>query len=175
MWCNQDASNSETIVQYSAAGLEVRAFTVLSEADPRRIGSQATMHLTVEAPNVFVRRDFAGSDEVFRVERDGLTVDSFSVLNRGTAEEVRQVVTTQSYHKCDVRIAFERTQAFLSSPRAEQATRNAMQREAERHAEKEYLERENAAIEERRNASLEAYYTGLIRQLSQLRASHTAG
>ncbi len=46
MWCSQDGSAGETIVQYSATDSEVTAFTVLSELDPRRIGSQASIQLT---------------------------------------------------------------------------------------------------------------------------------
>src|SRR3990170_5216567 len=114
MWCNQEAGHGETVVQYSVAGLEVTAFVVLSEDDPRRIGRQSSMHLTIEAPNVFLRRDLAGADEVFSIHRDGLTVDSFWVLDRDARQEERQALTTQSYHRCDVRAALQRAQAFLS-------------------------------------------------------------
>src|SRR5688572_30078622 len=62
MWCSQDAQAGETIVDYSASGLEVTAFTVLSEADPRRIGRQSSMQLTMAAPNVFLRSDSAAEE-----------------------------------------------------------------------------------------------------------------
>jgi hypothetical protein len=171
MWCNQDAGHGETVVQYSVAGLEVTAFVVLSEDDPRRIGRQSSMRLTIEAPNVFLRRDLAGPDEVFSVHRDGLTVDSFWAPDRGARKEERQALTTQSYHRCDVREALQRAQAFLSSPRAEAATRKALQREAERKADIEQWEREDAEAQQRRNATREAYYADLIQQLSQVRGN----
>ena len=44
-WCNQDAQTGETIVQYFVSGSQVTALTVLSEADPRRVGSQSSMGL----------------------------------------------------------------------------------------------------------------------------------
>ena len=169
-WCKQDVIDGETIVQFSAAGLEVSAFTMLSEADPRRIGQQSSLRLAMESPNVFIRRDFTGADEVFSVDQERLTVDSLWVQNRDTREEVRQVVATESYQRCDARKALERAQSFLSSPRAEQATRKAFQRDADRKAVIEELEREDAETEARRNAGREAYYADLIRQLSQVRS-----
>ncbi|HEY0941737.1 MAG TPA: hypothetical protein VGE08_16675 [Steroidobacter sp.] len=153
MWCSEDANASETIVQYSAAGADITEFTVLSEADPRRIGSLASMRLTAEAPNVFVSRAF-GADQEFSVQRERLTVNSLWIWNRGTSNETRQVLATRTYYKCDVGQAFRRAQEFLSSPKAEEATRLAVQREAD------------AALEERRNSLKDAYYGGLIRQLN---------
>ncbi|MET0535070.1 MAG: hypothetical protein ABW171_12665 [Steroidobacter sp.] len=44
-WCNQDSNSGETIVQYFISGSQVTALTVLSEADPRLIGSQASLPL----------------------------------------------------------------------------------------------------------------------------------
>ncbi len=170
-WCKQDVNEGETIVQYSAAGLDVSVFTVLSEADPRRIGQQSSMRLTMESSNVFLRRDFAGTDQVFSVDRERLTVDSLLIQNRDTPKEVRQIVTTQSYYRCDVRKALQRAQAFLSSPRGEEATRKAFQRDAERKAAIEELEREDAAMDARRNADREAYYADLLQQLQQMRRS----
>ena len=167
MWCSQDAQAGETIVDYSASGLEVTAFTVLSEADPRRIGRQSSMQLTMAAPNVFLRRDSAGAEEVFSVYGDGLTIDSFLVQNRGTREELRQALTSQSYHRCDVRQALQRAQAFLSSPKAEEATRKAFQIEAQQQAEIDQWQDENAAVEQRRNASRDAFYADLIQQTGQ--------
>lgn len=158
MWCSDDANAGETIVQYQAAGSDITAFTVLSEADPRRIGSQASMHLTAEAPNLFVRRAF-GADQEFSVHSERLTVNSLLIWNRGTSNETRQVVATRTYYKCDVGQAWRRAQEFLSSPQAEAATRLALQREAD------------AELEERRNSSKDAYYGGLIRQLSLVRAA----
>lgn len=169
MWCTQDAKYGETIVDYSASGLQVTAFTVLSEADPRHIGKQSSMQLTIESPNVFVRRDATGADQVFSVYGDGLTVDSVWVENRGTRQEVRQPVTSQSYYRCDVRSALQRAQAFLSSPKAEAATRKALQREAEMKAQAEQWQREDAEVEQRRNDSRDAFYSGVIRQLTQAR------
>ena len=157
MWCSEDASRGETIVQYSAAGSDITAFTVLSEADPRRIGAQASMHLTAEAPNVFVRRAFDG-DQMFSVKSGRLIVNSLRIWNRGSSDETRHVLATQTYYKCDVGQALRRAQAFLSSPKAEEATRLALQRDAD------------AKLEERRNASKDAYYAGLIRQLNQARS-----
>ena len=156
MWCSEDAHAGETIMQYSAAGSDVTSFTVLSEADPRRIGSQSSMHLTAEAPNVFVRRAF-GADEEFSVHSERLTVNSLWIWNRGTGDEMRHVLATQTYYKCDVGQALRRAQEFLSSPKAEQATRLALQRDAD------------AELEERRNSSKDAYYGGLIRQLNLAR------
>lgn len=171
MWCNLDENHGETIVGYSASGLEVTAFTVLSEADPRRIGKRSSMQLAIEAPNIFVRRDSTGADQVFSVHGDGLTIDSIWVENRGTRTEIRQPVTTQSYYRCDVRSALQRAQAFLSSPRAEEATRKALRREAEIQAQIEQWQREDAEVEQRRNVSRDAFYSGVIRQLSQARGS----
>jgi hypothetical protein len=153
MWCSEDANASKTIVQYSAAGADITEFTVLSEADPRRIGTQSSIHLTAEAPNVFVRRAF-GADQEFSVHRERLTVNSLWIWNRGTSNETRQVVATRTYYKCDVGQAFRRAQEFLSSPKAEEATRLAVQREAD------------AELQERRNSIKDAYYGGLIRQLN---------
>lgn len=167
MWCTQDAQFGETIVDYSASGLEVTAFTVLSEADPRHIGRQSSMQLTIEAPNVFVRRDATGADQVFSVYGDGLTVDSVWVENRGTRQEVRQPVTSQSYYRCDVRSALQRAQAFLSSPKAEAATRKALQRDAEMKAQAEQW----SEVEQRRVESRDAFYSAVIRQLTQGRTS----
>lgn len=157
MWCSEDAGTGETIVQYSAAGSDLTAFTVLSEADPRQIGSQASMHLTAESPNVFVRRTFGGAAEMFSVHSGRLTVNSLWIWNRGTRQETRQVLGTQTYYKCDVGQALLRAQAFLASPKAEEATRKALLRD------------EQIKLEERRNASKDAYYASLIRQLSQAR------
>lgn len=44
-WCNQSAQDGETIVQYFVSGSNVTALTVLSEADPRRVGSRASLAL----------------------------------------------------------------------------------------------------------------------------------
>lgn len=156
MWCSEDGSTGETIVQYSAAGSDITAFTVLSEADPRQVGSQSSIHVTAEAPNVFVRRAF-GADEEFSVQSERLTVNSLWVWNRGTSNELRHVLDTRTYYKCDVGQALRRAQAFLASPKAEQATRLALQREAD------------AELEERRNSTKDAYYAGLIRQLNLTR------
>lgn len=153
MWCSQGGSAGETIVQYSSTGSDVTAFTVLSEADPRQIGSQASIHLTAEAPNVFVRRGVIGADQEFSVQSERLTVKSLWIFNRGTSKESRQELATQTYYKCDVGQALRRAQAFLSSPQAEEATRKALLRE------------EQVELEDRRNASKDAYYAGLIRQL----------
>jgi hypothetical protein len=168
-WCSQNASSGETIVQYSAAGSNVTAFTVLSEADPRQVGMQLSKHLTAESPNVFVHRDANGADEQFSVQSERLTVDWLWIADRGTGNETRQVLATQTYYKCDVSRALQRAQAFLSSPKAEQATRRALQREANVKAAVEQIVRENAEMEERRNASKDAYYGSLIRQLSRAR------
>ena len=165
MWCNQDAQEGETIVGYSAQGLDVTALTVLSEADPRRIGKQASMQLTMEAPNVFSRRAPNGADEVFSIDARGLTIASYWVENRGTRQEVRQPVTSKSYQRCDVRAAWQRAQAFMSSPQAEMATRKALQMEAQKKSEREQWEQEQAEVEQRRNASRDAFYTDLIQQL----------
>lgn len=168
-WCSQDASAGETIVQYSAAGSNVTAFTVLSEADPRQVGLQLSKKLTAESPSVFVHRDANGADEQFSVQSESLTVDWLWIANRGTGNETRQVLATQTYYKCDMSRAMQRAQAFLSSPKAEQATRRALQREADVRAAIEEIVRENAEMEERRNASKDAYYGGVIRQLSRAR------
>lgn len=157
MWCSEDAKRGATIVQYSAAGSDITTFTVLSEADPRRIGAQSSMHLTAEAPNVFSRRSFDGAEEILSVHSGRLTVNSLRIWNRGTRDETRQVLDTQTYHRCDVGQALRRAQAFLSSPKAEEATRLALQRDAD------------AELEKLRNASKDAYYAGLIRQLNQAR------
>jgi hypothetical protein len=153
MWCSEDANTGDSIMQYSAAGSDITTFTVLSEADPRRIGSQSSMHLTAAAPNVFVRRAL-GADEEFSVHSERLTVNSLWIANRGTSDELRKVVATRTYYKCDVGQALRRAQEFLSSPKAEEATRLAFQRDAD------------AELEERRNSSRDAYYGGLIRQLN---------
>lgn len=153
MWCSQDESAGATIVQYSAKDSEITAFTVLSEADPRRIGSQDSIELTAEAPNVFVRRALVGADEEFSVQSERLTVNSLWVSNRGTRNETRQVLATQTYYKCDMGQALRRAQAFMSSPKAEEATRMALLRD------------EQADLEITRNAGKDAYYAGLIRQL----------
>lgn len=159
LWCSEDAAAGETIIQYSAAGSDVTTFTVLSEADPRRIGSQSSMHLVAEAPNVFVRRDADGGDEIFSLDSDRLIVNSLGIWHRGSDIETRRVLATQTYYKCDMSSALRRAQAFLSSPKAEEATRMALQREAD------------ARLEERRNASRDAYYAGLIRQLNLTRTA----
>lgn len=156
MWCSDDASAGDSIMQYSAAGSDITAFTVLSEVDPRRIGSQSSMHVTAEAPNVFVRRSL-GADEEFSVHSERLTVNSLRVWNRGTNDEMRQVTATRTYHKCDMGQALRRAQEFLRSPKAEEATRMAFQRDAD------------AELEERRNSSKDEYYGGLIRQLDLTR------
>lgn len=157
-WCSDDVNASETIVQYSAAGSDITQLTVLSENDPRRIGRQSSLHLVAAAPNVFVRRAF-GADQEFSVNREQLTVNSVWIWNRGTRNETRQVVATRTYYKCDVGQAFRRAREFLSSPKAEEATRLAVQREAD------------AQLERRRNSSRDAYYAGLIRQLNLGRAA----
>lgn len=156
-WCSEDTAAGATIVQYSAAGSEITAFTVLSEQDPRRIGRQASMQVTAEAPNVFVRRAFGGADEEFSVHSDKLTVNSLWIWNRGTNDEMRHVLATQTYYKCDVGQALRRAQAFMASPNAEQATRMAIERD------------QVAELEGRRNATKDAYYAGVIRQLGQAR------
>ncbi|GFE84577.1 hypothetical protein GCM10011487_65770 [Steroidobacter agaridevorans] len=153
MWCSQDAGAGETIVQYSATDAEVTAFTVLSEADPRQIGSQASINLTPESPTVFMRRALVGADEEFSVQNGQLTVNSLWISNRGTGKESRQVLATQTFYKCDVGQALRRAQAFMSSPKAEEATRMALLRD------------EQFELESTRNASKDAYYGGLIRQL----------
>lgn len=156
MWCSEDASTGETIVRYSAAGSDITEFTVLSEADPRRIGNQSSMHVTAEEPNVFVRRAF-GADEELSVQSERLTVNSLWIWDRGTSNETRQVLATRTYYKCDGRQALQRALEFMMSPKAEQATRLALQREAD------------AELEGRRNSSRDAYYGGLIRQLNLTR------
>lgn len=153
MWCSQDESAGATIVQYSAKDSEITAFTVLSEADPRRIGSQASIELTAEAPNVFMRRALVGADEEFSVQSEQLTVNSLWISHRGTSNETRQVLATQTYYKCDMGQALRRAQAFMSSPKAEEATRMALLRD------------EQVELEMTRNASKDVYYAGLIRQL----------
>lgn len=156
MWCSEDPSAGATIVRYSAAGSNITAFTVLSETDPRRIGSQSSMQVVAEAPNVFVRHAF-GTDEEFSVHSERLTVNSLRIWNRGTSNELREVLDTRTYYKCDVGQALRRAQEFLSSPKAEQATRLALQREAD------------AELQQRRVSSKDAYYGGLIRQLNLAR------
>jgi hypothetical protein len=153
MWCSQDDSAGATIVQYSAKDSEITAFTVLSEADPRRIGSQASIELTAEAPNVFVRRALVGADEEFSIQSERLTVNSLWVSNRGTRDETRQVLASQTYYKCDMGQALRRAHAFMSSPKAEEATRMALLRD------------EQVELEITRNAGKDAYYAGLIRQI----------
>lgn len=160
MWCSEDASAGETIVQYSAAGSDVTAFTVLFEADPRRIGSRSSMHLTAAAPNLFVRRIFGGAVEEFSVQSERLTVNSLRIRHGGTDQETREVLATRTFHKCDMGQAFRRAQEFLASPKAEHATRLALQREAD------------AELQARRNSSKDAYYAGLIRQLKLARKAH---
>jgi hypothetical protein len=153
MWCSQDDSAGATIVQYSAKDSEITAFTVLSEADPRRIGSQASIELTAEAPNVFVRRALVGADEEFSIQSERLTVNSLWVSNRGTRDETRRVLASQTYYKCDMGQALRRAHAFMSSPKAEEATRMALLRD------------EQVELEITRNAGKDAYYAGLIRQI----------
>jgi hypothetical protein len=63
------------------------------------------------------------------------------------------VLATQTYYKCDVGQALRRAHAFMSSPKAEEATRMALLRD------------EQVAQELTRNAGKDAYYAGLIRQL----------
>jgi hypothetical protein len=87
-------------------------------------------------------------------------------------EEARSL-TRRSYHKCDQRQAWARAQAFLSSPAAEQATRKALQAELARKSEVEELQREDAAMEQRRNAERDAYFAALIQQLSFARRSRS--
>jgi hypothetical protein len=128
-WCSQDG---ETIVQYFVTGSNVTALTVLSEADPRQVGS-----------------------------RTSLAVDEARML------------TGRSYHKCDQRQAWARAQAFLSSPAAERATRKALQAEIARKSEVEQLQREDAEMEQRRNAERDAYFAELIQQLSLVRRSRS--
>jgi hypothetical protein len=153
MWCSQDTDAGETIVQYSATDSKVTAFTVLSEVDPRRIGSQSSINLTPESPNVFVRRALVGADEEFSVQNERLTVNSLWILNRGTSKETRQVLASQTFYKCDIGQALRRAQEFMSSPKAEEATRMALLRD------------QQVEFESIRNASKDAYYAGLIRQL----------
>jgi hypothetical protein len=131
-WCSVDAQNGETIVQYFVSGSEVTALTVLSEADPRRIGSKALLPI----------------------------------------EEARSI-TSRSYHKCDLRTAWARAQAFMASPAAEQATRKALQAEMARKTDVEQMEREHAEVEQRRNDDRDAYYAALIQQLSIARRSRS--
>lgn len=131
-WCSQDAQNGETIVQYFVSGSKVTALTVLSEADPRRVGSRASLAL----------------------------------------DEARSL-TSGGYRKCDLRQAWARAQAFLSSPAAEEATRKALQAEIARKSELEELQREDAAMEQRRNAERDAYFADLIHQLSLARRSRS--
>lgn len=126
-WCSQDG---ETIVQYFVSGSDVTALTVLSEADPRQVGSRTSLPL----------------------------------------EEARSL-TTGSYHKCDQRQAWTRAQQFLSSPAAEQATRKALLAELARKSEVEELQREDAEMEQRRNAERDAYFAALLQQLSLARRS----
>jgi hypothetical protein len=128
-WCSQDG---ETIVQYFVTGSDVTALTVLSEADPRQVGSRTSLPLA----------------------------------------EAR-MLTSRSYHKCDQRQAWARAQAFLSSPAAEQATRRALLAELERKSEVEELQREDAAMEQRRKAERDAYFAELIQQLSLARRSRS--
>jgi hypothetical protein len=123
-WCSQDAQGGETIVQYFVAGSQVTALTVLSEADPRRVGSRASLPL----------------------------------------EEARSL-TSRSYQKCDLRQAWARAHAFLSSPAAEAATRKALQAEQ--------LQRDSAELEQRRNAERDAYFADLIQQLSLARRTRS--
>jgi hypothetical protein len=120
-WCSQDG---ETIVQYFVAGASVTALTVLSEADPRQVGSRVSLPL----------------------------------------DEARSLAS-RSYQKCDQRQAWARAQAFLSSPAAEQATRRALQVER--------MQREDAEMEQRRNAERDAYFAELIQQLSLVRRSRS--
>lgn len=123
-WCSQDAQNGETILQYFVSGSNVTALTVLSEADPRRVGNRTSL-----AP-----------------------------------EEARSL-TSGAYRKCDPRQAWARAQAFLSSPAAEAATRKALA--------SEQLQREEAELEQRRNAERDAYFATLIHQLSLVRRSRS--
>lgn len=131
-WCSQSAQDGETIVQYFVSGSNITALTVLSEADPRRVGSRASLAL----------------------------------------DEARSL-TSGSYHKCDLREAWARAQAFLSSPAAEQATRKALQAEFARKSEVEQLQREDAEMEQRRNDERDAYYADLIQQFSLVRRSRS--
>ena len=128
-WCSQDG---ETIVQYFVTGSNVTALTVLSETDPRQVGSRTSLPLA----------------------------------------EAR-MLTSRSYHKCDQRQAWARAQAFLSSPAAAQATRKALHAELARKSEVEELQREDAAMEQRRNAERDAYFAELIQQLSLARRSRS--
>lgn len=116
-WCSQDG---DSIVQYFVKGSNVTALTVLSETDPRRVGSQTSLAMA----------------------------------------EAREL-TSGAYHKCDQRQAWARAQAFLSSPAAEAATRRALQAEE--------LQREDAAMEQRRNAERDAYFAALIQQFNLAR------
>ncbi len=63
------------------------------------------------------------------------------------------MLATQTYYKCDIGQALRRAQAFMSSPKAEAATRMALLRD------------EQVEFEITRNAGKDAYYAGLIRQL----------
>jgi hypothetical protein len=127
-WCSQDG---ETIVQYFVTGSNVTALTVLSEVDPRRVGSRTSLPL----------------------------------------DEAR-LLTSRSYRRCDQRQAWARAQAFLSSPAAEAATRKALQAEIARK-EVEEMQREDAVMEQRRNAEQDAYFAELIQQLSMARRSRS--
>ena len=128
-WCSRDG---ETIVQYFVTGANVTALTVLSEVDPRQVGSRTSLAL----------------------------------------DEARSLASS-SYHKCDQGQAWARAQAFLSSPAAEQATRKALQAEIARKSEVEQLQREDAEMEQRRNAERDAYFADLIQQLSLVRRSRS--
>src|SRR5688572_25321555 len=124
-WCSRDG---ESIVQYFVSGSNVTAVTVLSQTDPRRVGSRTSLPL----------------------------------------DEAR-LLASRSYLKCDQRQAWARAQAFLSSPAAEQATRKALQAEFARKSEVEDMQREDAAMEQRRNAERDAYFAELIQQLNLAR------
>lgn len=57
-WCSQDG---ETIVQYFVSGSNVTALTVLSEADPRRVGSR--MSLPLDEARTLANRSYQKCDQ----------------------------------------------------------------------------------------------------------------
>ena len=57
-WCSQDG---ETIVQYFVSGARVTALTVLSEADPRQVGSRTS--LPVDEARLLTTRSYHKCDQ----------------------------------------------------------------------------------------------------------------
>ena len=112
----------------------------------------------------------------------GSNVTALTVLSEADPRQVgnstslpldeARLLATRSYRKCDQRQAWARAQAFLSSPAAEAATRKALQAEIARK-EVEDIQREDAAMEQRRNAERDAYFAELIQQLSLVRRSRS--